>query len=109
MTDLDFDRPNKGRIARRKAFYITPELERQVLERPLTARCISAHGTWHTALVGALLRAYLAGDVRELEAHLAVTLEESRASHMRAQAKGQAAMRANPGKRKRRHSKKVSA
>lgn len=107
MTDLDFDRPGKGRVAKRRAFYITPELEALVLAHPLTARCISGHGTWHTALVGALLRAYLAGDVQQLEQHLAATLAESRASHSRAQAKGQASMRADPSRRKRSNTKKV--
>jgi hypothetical protein len=32
VTDLDFDRPGRGRIAKRRAFYIAPELERQVRE-----------------------------------------------------------------------------
>lgn len=109
MTNLDFDRPGKGRVAKRRAFYIAPELEAQVCEHPITAQCVSGHGTWHTALVGALLRAYLAGDVIDLERHIDATLEESRRSHVRAQAKGQATMRADPSKRKRRHSKKVSA
>ena len=108
MTDLDFNRPGKGRVAKRRAFYIAPELEAQVCEHPITAQCVSGHGTWHTALVGALLRAYLAGDVQQLERHLAATLEESRASHVAAQAKGQASMRADPSRRKRRHTKKVS-
>ncbi len=107
MTDLDFDRPGKGRVAKRRAFYIAPALEALVLAHPLTARCVSAHGTWHTTLVGALLRAFVAGDVQQLEQHLTATLEESRASHVAAQAKGQATMRADPSRRKRRHAKKV--
>ena len=107
MNDLDFDRPGKGRVAKRRAFYITPELEAQVLAHPLTARCISGHGTWHTALVGTLLRALVAGDVRDLERHLEATLAGSKESHSKAQAKGQATLRADPSRRKRRHTKKA--
>ncbi len=107
MTDLDFDRPGKGRVARRRAFYLHPNLEAQVTAHPLAAKCTTAHGTWHTILVGTLLRALLAGDVRDLERHLEATQEDSKSSHSRAQAKGQATLRADPSRRKRRHTKKV--
>jgi hypothetical protein len=108
MTDLDFDRPGKGRVARRRAFYIQPELEALVSAHPLAAKCTTAHGTWHTMLVGTLLRALVAGDVRGLEQHLKATLEGSKQAHSKAQAKGQATLRADPSRRKRRHTKKVS-
>ena len=106
MTDLDFGRPGKGRIARRKAFYIHPDLEAQVTALPIATKCMTAHGTWHTLLVGTLLRALVAGDVRELERHLGATLEASKLSHSKAQAKGQATLAADPTRRKRRHNKK---
>jgi hypothetical protein len=108
MTDLDFDCTQKGRVAKRRAFYLHPDLEALVTALPISERCMTSHGTWHTLLVGTLLRALLAGDVRELERHLEATLAESSRSHAAAQAKGQASMRADPSKRKRRHTKKVS-
>ena len=107
MTDLDFDRPGKGRVAQRRAFYLHPDLEAQVSALPIAAQCTTSHGTWHTLLVGTLLRALLAGDVRDLEGHLEATLASSKLAHSKAQAKGQATLRADPSRRKRRHSKKV--
>lgn len=107
MTDFDFDRPGKGRVARRRAFYLHPDLEALVAALPIAARCTTAHGTWHTLLVGTLLRALVAGDVQGLEAHLAATLGASKEAHSKAQAKGQATLRADPSRRKRRHAKKV--
>ena len=106
MTDLDFERPGKGRVARRRAFYLHPELEAQVSALPIAERCMTSHGTWHTLLVGTLLRALLAGDVRDLEQHLEATLGASKESHSKAQAKGQVTLQADPARRKRRHSKK---
>ncbi len=107
MTDLDFGRPGKGRIARRRAFYLHPDLEALVAALPIAEKCRTSHGTWHTLLVGTLLRALLAGDVREIERHLEATLEASKQAHSKAQAKGQATLRADPSRRKRRHAKKV--
>lgn len=106
MTDLDFERPGKGRVARRRAFYLHPELEAQVSALPIAAQCTTSHGTWHTLLVGTLLRALLADDVRSLEQHLEATITASKKSHSKAQAKGQATLRADPSRRKRRHTKK---
>lgn len=106
MTDLHFDRPGKGRIARRRAFYLHPELEAQVSALPIAERCTTKHGTWHTMLVGTLLRALVAGDVRGLKRHLEATLDASKQAHSKAQAKGQATLQANPSRRKRRHTKK---
>ena len=106
MTDLDFDRPGKGRVARRRAFYLHPDLEAQVNALPIAVACTTSHGTWHTLLVGTLLRALLAGDVRGLEQHLEATLDASKVAHSKAQAKGQATLRADPSRRKRRHTKK---
>ena len=106
MTNLDFDRPGKGRIAKRRAFYLQPELDDAVSALDIAAQCTTSHGTWHTLLVGTLLRALVAGDVRELERHLGATLEASKLSHSKAQAKGQATLAADPTRRKRRHNKK---
>jgi hypothetical protein len=55
MTELDFDRPGKGRVARRRAFYLQPDLEAQVTALPIASKCTTKHGTWHTLLVGTLL------------------------------------------------------
>ena len=106
MTDLDFDRPGRGRVARRKAFYIHPDLDAAVSAHPLATRCTTSHGTWHTLLVGTLLRALVAGDVQQLERHLEAALADSKRAHSKAQAKGQATLRADPTRRKRRHNKK---
>ena len=106
MTNLDFDRPGKGRIAKRRAFYLQPELDDAVSALDIAAQCTTSHGTWHTLLVGTLLRALLAGDVLHTERHLEATLDASKQAHSRAQKKGQAALRADPSRRKRRHSKK---
>lgn len=107
MTDLNFDCPRKGRIARRRAFYLHPDLEAEVEAHPIAVRCTSGHGRWHTLLVGTLLRALLAGDVCGLERHLEAALDGSRRSHSMAQAKGQATLLADPSRRKRRNTKKV--
>jgi hypothetical protein len=91
------------RIAIKKTFYLSPSIAAAIEAHPITAECLTAHGTWHTLLVGALLRALLAGDVGHLEKHLEATKEESARAHSRAQAKGQATLRADPSRRKRRN------